>query len=130
MIDAGEQGTVSFSRRDLAVVAEAVTARFPLRAGEARRLARMRLLLASAADLNRTLATHTHRSLVHCQGSHGVGDIAVDTHALFEALGAYAALIRDTADAYRGLETDTDVEMRREVARDTTRELHAQISAQ
>jgi hypothetical protein len=91
----------------------------------------MRLLLASAGELNRTLATHTHRALVNCQGSHGVGDIAVDTNALFEALANYAALIRETADAYRWLNTaDADVEVSLDARHDSTAERHVTISAQ
>ena len=128
MIDARARDTISISRRDLAVVAEAVTARFPLRAGETRRLARVRQLLASAGELNRMLAAHTHRVLVHCQGSHGVGDITMDSQALYEALAAYAVLIQETADAYRGLEDDTEVQMRLDVGRDSATERHAAIS--
>ncbi|MEO8333510.1 MAG: hypothetical protein ABI664_00960 [bacterium] len=129
MTDERDQGTVSLSYRDLTAVATVVTARLPIRDGEARRLARMHQLLASAGELNRTLATHTHRVLVHCQGSHGVGDIATDTRALFEALADYAALIRETADAYRWLETDMDVQMRLDVGDDSPSELHATLSA-
>ena len=120
---------VNFSREDFAVVAEAVMARFPLRAGEARRLARVRELLTQSQELNRLLGAHTHRALVHCQGTHGIGDVAADSHSLFDALAAYSVLIRDIADTYR-LGLDMDVEMRREVGRDTTREFHAEISAQ
>ncbi|MEO5816088.1 MAG: hypothetical protein ABIT20_12500 [Gemmatimonadaceae bacterium] len=131
MMDARSPGTVCFSPRDLAVVARVVTARLPLREGETRRLARMRQLLASAGELNRTLATHTHHSLVNCQGSHGVGDIAVDTNALFEALAEFAVLIHDTADAYRWLAaTDADVQISLNVGRETFSERHAAISAQ
>jgi hypothetical protein len=121
---------VNFSREDFAVVAEAVMARFPLRAGEARRLAKMRELLAQSQELNRLLAAHTHRALVHCQGTHGIGDIAADSNSLFDALAGYGVLIRDIADTYRALGLDMDVEMRRDVGRETTRERHAEISAQ
>ena len=122
--------SVNVSRQDFAIVAEAVMARFPLRAGEARRQARMRELLAQSQELNRLLAAHTHRVLVHCQGTHGVGDLAADSESLFDALAAYGALVRDIADTYRALGFDMDVEMRREVGRETTRERHAEISAQ
>jgi hypothetical protein len=131
MMDARNPGTICFSPRDLAVVARVVTARLPLREGEARRLARMRQLLASAGELNRTLAAHTHRSLVNVQGSQGVGDIAVDTNALYESLAEYAELIRETADAYRWLATaEADVQVSLDVGRDSTTERHAAISAQ
>lgn len=105
-------------------------ARCPSRAGEARRLARMRELLTQSQELNRLLAAHTHRALVHCQGSHGIGDVAADAELLFDALAAYGELIRDTANMYRALGMDMDVEMHRDVGRDNTRELHAEISAQ
>lgn len=129
MIDAGARDTISISRQDLVVVAEAVMARFDVRANEARRLVRMRQLLASAAGLNRTLATHTHRALVHGQGSHGVGDIAEDSLAMFDALAGYATLIRETAEEYRWLATDTDVQMGLDIGASSPTERHAAIAA-
>jgi len=121
MIDGGAQGRVSLSRQDFALVAKAVIDRFSFRAAEAHRLAIVRELLATTAELNRTLTTHTHRALVHCQGSHGVGDIKADTDALFDALNAYATSVRNTADSYRALASFRD--------NNSTMESHAAISA-
>ena len=129
MIDRAAAGRVSLSREDFESVANAVMDRFSLRAAEGRRLAMVRELLATAAELNRTLATHTHRSLVHCQGSHGVGDIAADTVALFEALDAFATRLRDTADAYRTMASFRDDQMRLDSAGDPNLEFHGAISA-
>src|SRR3954452_13511189 len=129
MMERGAANSVNFSRQDFTVVAEAVMVRFPLRAGETRRLTRIRELLAQAQELNRLLSTHTHRALVHCQGSHGIGDVAADSHALFDALAAYGVLIRDIADTYRALGVDIHVEMRRDVGIETTRDRHAEITA-
>ncbi len=86
---------------DLQVVAEAMMLRLQLRSTEARRIARMRELLAAATELSRALSSHTHHALVHCQGSHGTWDLERDTAALFDALSAYGALVHDVALEYR-----------------------------
>lgn len=51
-MERGATRSVNFSRQDFAVVADAVMARFPLRAGEVKRLARMRELLDTTRELH------------------------------------------------------------------------------
>jgi hypothetical protein len=93
--------SVTITRDDLEIVAEAMMLRFHLRGSESRRVARMREQLATASELCRALNTHTHHALVHCQGSHGTGDLQADTAALYDALASFALLVHEVAGEYR-----------------------------
>ena len=93
--------SVTISREDIAIVAEATVTRFPLRAPECKRVARMREMLAASSDLCRALSDHTQHSLIGCQGSHGTWDVTQDADAFYRALAAYAAAVREVAAEYR-----------------------------
>ena len=93
--------SVTISRDDLAVVADATDIRFPTRAAESRRVARMREMLATASDLSRALTDHTRHSLIDCQGTHGTWDLARDVDDLYRALVAYSTSIQELAEEYR-----------------------------
>jgi hypothetical protein len=88
---------------DLRVVAEALKLRLPLRGAETRRVARMHELLERSSELGRAMTQQTHCGRVHCQGSHGAGDLMADTATLQHAFAAYASLVRAVADEYRGV---------------------------
>jgi hypothetical protein len=94
------ESALSIASADLDTVAELITMRFPLRAAEARRGARMRALMAVTADLNRALSTYAQHALVHCQGTAGTSDLSADTAALTEALRAFSTEIRMIAREY------------------------------
>jgi dTDP-4-dehydrorhamnose reductase len=85
---------------DLNTVAELITMRFPLRGPEAKRVARLRTLLAATAELNRTLATYSQHALVHCHGTAGTSDLSADTAALDQALRTFCAEIEEVARDY------------------------------
>jgi hypothetical protein len=87
---------------DLRTVAELVTMRFPLRAPETRRVARLRSLLAATAEVNRSLSTFLEHALVHCHGTAGTSDLSADTVALDQALRSFSAEIADVAREYDG----------------------------
>ena len=93
--------SVTISRDDLAVVADATDIRFPTRAAESRRIAHLRSMLAAASDLSRALSDHTRHSLVDCQGTHGTWDLARDVDDLYRALVAYSTSIQELAAEYR-----------------------------
>ena len=93
--------SVTISRDDLAVVADATDIRFPTRAAESRRIARLRTMLATASDLSRALSDHTRHSLIDCQGTHGTWDLARDVDDLYRALVAYSTSIQELAEEYR-----------------------------
>lgn len=99
----------ALSRDDLATVAEVATLRFPLRAAEARRLERMRTLLAASTELCQTLGAYTHCALVNCQGSHGVGSVREQGEAFHAAFERYAMLVREVAADYRQFTSETMV---------------------
>lgn len=96
-----DPNSVTLSREDLAVVADATVIRFPTRAAECRRVARMREMLAAASDLSRALSDHTQHSLVDCQGTQGAWDLARDVDTLYGALTAYCASMQKLAAEYR-----------------------------
>ena len=85
---------------DLKTVAELVTMRFPLRAPETRRVARLRSLLAATAEVNRSLSTFLEHALVHCHGTAGTSDLSADTAALDHALRTFSAEIGSIARDY------------------------------
>ncbi len=97
------ENALLITSEDLDTVAELITMRFPLRTPEAKRVARLRTLLAATAELNRILATYSQHALVHCQGTAGTSDLSADTAALDQALrtfsGEIAAVARDYGDA-------------------------------
>ena len=93
--------SVTISRDDLAVVADATDIRFPTRAAESRRVAHLRQMLAAASDLSRALSEHTRHSLIDCQGTHGTWDLARDVDDLYRALVVYSAAIQELAGEYR-----------------------------
>ena len=95
--------SITISREDIAIVADATVIRFPLRAHECKRVARMREMLAAASELCRTLSDHTQHSLVDCQGSHGTWDLARDADAFYCALAAYSAAVSELASEYRSV---------------------------
>ena len=92
---------VTISREDIAIVADATVIRFPLRAPECKRVARMRDMLAASSELCRTLSDHTQHSLIGCQGTHGTWDLTEDADAFYRALATYAAAVREVAAEYR-----------------------------
>jgi hypothetical protein len=94
---------ISISPAELDTVAELITMRFPLRAPEARRLARMRGLMTVTSDLNRTLSTYAQHALVHCHGTAGTSDLSADTAALTQALRSFCAEIRMIAAEYESI---------------------------
>ena len=96
-----DQKSVTISRDDLAVVADATDIRFPTRAAESRRIAHLRGMLAAASDLSRALSDHTRHSLIDCQGTHGTWDLARDVDDLYRALVAYSTSIEELAAEYR-----------------------------
>lgn len=98
---------VSICRDDLLIVSAAMDLRYPLRAPESHRIERMRELLSAASELSRALAAHSQHSLVDCQGSHGMWDLAADAEALFDALAVYSGLVRHVATEYRSVFRDS-----------------------
>jgi hypothetical protein len=97
----GHVSDVTIDLRDLEVVADAVMLRLDDPGAEAQRVARMRELLWSASELTRALSLHTQHALVDCCGTHGNGNLAMDTVALHSALTRYAELIHHIAIEYR-----------------------------
>ena len=87
---------------DLKTVAELITMRFPLRAPETRRVARLRTLLAATAEVNRSISTFLEHALVHCHGTAGSSDLSADTAALDQALRNFSAEIASVANDYEG----------------------------
>jgi hypothetical protein len=85
---------------DLKTVAELVTMRFPLRAPETRRVARLRSLLTATAEVNRSLSTFLEHALVHCHGTAGTSDLSADAAALDHALRTFSAEIASVAHDY------------------------------
>ena len=85
---------------DLKTVAELVTMRFPLRAPEMRRVARLRGLLAATAEVNRSLSTFLEHALVHCHGTAGSSDLSADTTALDQALRNFSVEVASVAHDY------------------------------
>lgn len=88
------------SSTHLKTVAELITMRFPLRVAESKRVSRLRALLNSAAELNRTLAVYSQHALVHCHGTAGTSDLTADTSALDRALRNFGAEIEAVALEY------------------------------
>lgn len=86
--------------QDLQTVAELITMRFPLRAPETRRVARLRGLLAATTEVNRTLSTFLEHALVHCHGTAGTSDLTADTMALDQALRTFSAEVASVAYDY------------------------------
>ena len=93
--------SATIAREDLETLAQVAMLRFPLRASEARRLERMRTLLAAGAELGRTLGSYTHCGLVNCQGSHGVGSLCDEAEAFYGAFVRYTELMHQIAEEYR-----------------------------
>src|SRR5688500_7602269 len=93
--------SATVTREDLETLAQVAMLRFPLRASEARRLERMRAVLAAGAELGRTLGSYTHCGLVNCQGSHGVGSLCAEGEAFFAAFVRYTELMHEVAEEYR-----------------------------
>jgi hypothetical protein len=85
---------------DLKTVAELITMRFPLRAPETRRVARLRSLLAATAEVNRSLSTFLEHALVHCHGTAGTSDLSADTVALDQALRNFSSEVASIAHDY------------------------------
>jgi hypothetical protein len=94
---------VTYSIEELRALAEICVSRLPIREAEAKRAARMRSVVAAAADLGRALGAHTHSMLVNCQGSHGNGNLARETEELHVALARYAEVVRGLAKDHRRL---------------------------
>ena len=69
--------------------------RLPSTDAEARRTAHMRTVVAAASELDRALASQLRCMLVNSQGSHGAGDLARETDALYAALLRYTELVHD-----------------------------------
>ena len=97
------QPSICIAPDDLRVVAQALMLRLPLRGAETRRVARMHELLERSSELGRAVTAQTHCGRVHCQGSHGAGDLIGDTDALQRAFAAYASLVQAVAAEYRGV---------------------------
>jgi hypothetical protein len=94
---------VTYSIEELRALAEICVSRLPIREAEAKRAARMRSVVAAAADLGRVLSAHTHSMLVNCQGSHGNSNLARETEELHVALARYAEVVRGLAKDHRRL---------------------------
>ena len=92
--------TIRISPAHLSTIAELVTMRFPLRAPEAKRVTRVRGVIAAAGELNRALATYAQHALVHCHGSAGTSDLLADTERLDKALRAFGAEVEAVAREY------------------------------
>ena len=101
MYDRSTEPSATMAREDLETLAQVAMLRFPLRASEARRLERMRTLLAAGAELGRTLGSYNHCGLVNCQGSHGVGSLCAEGEAFFAAFVRYTELMHEIAEEYR-----------------------------
>ena len=80
---------------DLRALTQLGLLRLPSADAEARRTAHMRTVVAAATALDHALASQIRCMLVNCQGSHGAGDLARETDALFAALVRYAELVHD-----------------------------------
>jgi hypothetical protein len=105
---------VTHSIDELRMLAEICLLRLPIREAESRRAARMRTVVAAAADLTKALGDHTHCMLVNCQGSHGAGDLAAETERLHVAFANYCEVLRSvTKDHRRLLEAQEEREVRR-----------------
>lgn len=98
--------SATVAREDLETLAQVAMLRFPLRASEARRLERMRTLLAAGAELGRALGSYNHCGLVNCQGSHGVGSLCNEGEAFFAAFVRYTELMHEIAEEYRHFTQD------------------------
>ena len=94
------RNALAVKTKDLQTVAELITMRFPLRAPETRRVARLRGLLAATTEVNRTLSTFLEHALVHCQGTAGTSDLSADTMALDQALRNFSAEVASVACDY------------------------------
>jgi uncharacterized membrane protein YccC len=103
-----------FRLEDLRELAEIGLLRLPVQEAESRRAKRMQAVVASASELSRRLASHTHCMLVNCQGSHGVGNLVEESEQLHSALTQYAELVRsvvtDCRRAIDGFGTIASVE--------------------
>jgi hypothetical protein len=91
---------VSLIHRELEIVTAALTARFPTKVIEDRRIAHMHEMLATASGLGRALTAYTQHGLVHCRGTRGCTDLDADAIALFEALAAWCDSVREIAALY------------------------------
>jgi len=86
---------------DLEIVGAVVALRLMPGSGEADRVAHVRRLLDSSADLEYAISTFTHCVLMHAGRRPAAGDLRDETVALSDALGAFAKHVREMADAYR-----------------------------
>lgn len=87
----------------LAALTEVAMMRLPLRAAESRRRGEVGALLASEAELVRSLTAHLNCLRVNCSGSHGTGSLAEATSALTAALAGFAGELNRLAGDYARL---------------------------
>ena len=88
---------------DLQIVGAIAALRFAPGAGESDRVAHVRKLLDTSADLNYAISTYTHRVLMFAGRRPMEGDLCDETAALQDALDAFALRVREIADTYRAL---------------------------
>jgi len=93
--------TVSMRVDDLRHVAELARLRIPYGDAEQHRVARVRVVLAAAAELNRALSAYTHHALIDCHGTTGAADLDADAVALGEALAVFSLHVSDITNEYR-----------------------------
>ena len=102
MTDSWEQ-RATIAPADLDVLARLTAARFSDAAQEARRLQWLDELNSASASLSRAVVTLSRHTISECRGSHSKWDMTQDTRAFYDALAAYATLVRDAAAEYQRL---------------------------
>lgn len=103
MTESTSPSALALTFEDLQLAGELVELRLAPGAGEADRVARVRRLLDTSADLNYAISTYTHRLLVYAGRRPAYGGLRDDTIALQDALEGFAKEVRAVADAYRAI---------------------------
>lgn len=103
MTESTSPSVLALTFEDLQLAGELVELRLAPGSGEADRVARVRRLLDTSADLNYAVSTYTHRLLVYAGRRPAYGGLRDDTIALQDALEGFANEVRAVANAYRAL---------------------------
>ena len=103
---------ISFSESDLLKASATVEARCQDPVLEATRVEVSRRLLRGAMNLETALRIHTRCALVNHCGSHGNSNLCDAAIGVFEAMGEYVNLLRETAHARLENPADLSVEAR------------------
>lgn len=93
--------TVRIDHDDLAVVAALASMRFHQRAPEVQRAARLRDIMAAAAELSKALARYVQNAGIVAETPRLERDLAPDAMRAYEALDQFASLVRVVAAEFR-----------------------------